>query len=395
MLENEQQPIFSVSELNSTAKAVLEKCFSSIGVLGEISNCSRPSSGHIYFSLKDDHAQIRCAFFRNSQRGLNFQLENGQQILVRGQISLYTARGDYQLIVSHAELAGDGALQIAFAQLKAKLELEGLFDARHKKPLPLLPKQIGVVTSSSGAAIRDVLKVLNRRFPSIPVIIYPSLVQGKEAAGQIVAAIELANARQECDVILLTRGGGSLEDLWPFNEESVARAIFASQIPIVSAIGHEVDFTIADFVADLRAPTPSAAAECLSPNKFEWLARLTQYQQRVAHLVQQTLRQAQFHLTSLQKQLRHPLQQIQFQAQRLDQIEQQLTQALKVLLEKKTAKLTQQLIALNALSPLSTLERGYAIVQKGHAIIYDSDQLKKGDRITTKLAKGAFDAEVI
>ncbi len=393
-MKNQEPIIYSVSDLNAMTRQIIEECFPSIWVSGEISNCVRPASGHIYFSLKDERAQIRCAFFRNARRPLKFMPENGQQVMVRGQVSLYEPRGDYQLIANEIELAGEGALQLAFIQLKSKLEKAGLFDAQFKKPLPLLPKQIGVITSSTGAAIRDVLIVLKRRFAGIPIVIYPSLVQGAEASGQIVKALNLANERHECDVLLLVRGGGSLEDLWPFNEEAVAQAIFASQIPIVSGIGHEVDFTIADFVADLRAATPSAAAECVSPNRSDVLTHFAQYQQRLAQITQRLITQARFSLESLQKQLRHPKQLLQQQAQRLDNFEQQLQHLIKFLIEKKSSQLKQDSIRLNTLNPLNTLARGFAIVEKDAAIIRDAAELKKGDLVTTRLSKGSFTALV-
>lgn len=395
-MENpEEQVVYSVSDLNAMTRQVIEECFPSIWVSGEISNCVRPASGHIYFSLKDERAQIRCAFFRNARRPLKFMPENGQQVIVRGQVSLYEPRGDYQLIANEIELAGEGALQLAFIQLKNKLEKAGLFDPKYKKALPLLPKKIGVITSSTGAAIRDVLTVLKRRFAGIPVIIYPSLVQGNEASAQIVKALHLANERNECDVLLLVRGGGSLEDLWPFNEENVAQAIFNSHIPIISGIGHEVDFTIADFVADLRAATPSAAAERASPNRTDALAHFNQYQQRLVQVTQRILSQAKFALDSLQKQLRDPKQLLQQQAQRLDNFEQQLQQLIKFLIEKKASQLKHDTMHLNTLNPLNTLARGFAIVEKDAKIIRDTTELKTGDLITTRLAQGSFKSSVV
>ena len=265
----EERDIYTVSDLNARARVILEECFKTIWVSGEISNLAKPNSGHLYFSLKDERAQVRCAFFRNSQRGLRFTPENGQHVLVQAQVSFYAARGDFQLIVSQMEMAGAGALQVAFEQLKQRLHKEGLFSQAHKKKLPLFPKCLGIITSPTGAAIRDILKVLQRRFSSIPIIIYPTLVQGDKAADQISMAIQRATQRKECDVLILARGGGSLEDLWPFNEEKVARAMFHCPIPIVTGIGHEIDVTIADFVADQRASTPSAAAEMVSPNQQE------------------------------------------------------------------------------------------------------------------------------
>jgi len=261
--------VYTVSRLNQTARQLLEQGLPRIWLEGELSNLSRPSSGHLYFTLKDSRAQIRGAMFRNRNQLLRFRPQEGMQMLVRCRISLYEPRGDYQLIAESMEEAGDGALQRAFEELKRKLDLEGLLRAEHKQPLPLLPRRIGVVTSPSGAAIRDVLSVLKRRFPAIPVMVYPVPVQGKEAGREIAAMLHRAGERRECDVLILTRGGGSLEDLWAFNEEVVARAIHDCPVPVISAVGHEVDFTIADFVADQRAPTPSAAAELASPDQYE------------------------------------------------------------------------------------------------------------------------------
>ena len=268
--QNSDRLIFSVSELNRTVSQLFETQFPLLWVEGEISNFARPASGHWYLTLKDRQAQVRCAMFRNSNLRVNFTPANGSQVLVRCRVSLFEGRGDYQLIVEHMEEAGFGALQRQFDELKQKLANEGLFSPQQKKPLPTSINHIGIVTSPTGAAINDILSVLQRRFPSIKVTIFPTAVQGEQAAAQIVQAIANANRYtlndRTCDALIVGRGGGSLEDLWPFNEEIVARAIAASTIPIVSAVGHEIDFTIADFVADLRAATPSAAAELLSPD---------------------------------------------------------------------------------------------------------------------------------
>ena len=271
---SDDRDIYSVGRLNAEARGLLEGAFPLIWVQGELSNVSRPSSGHLYFTLKDANAQVRCAMFRGNNRFLKFRPADGAQVVVRASLSLYEARGDYQLIVQSMEEAGDGALQRAFEALKQKLAAEGLFEAAHKRALPALPKRIGVITSPTGAAIRDILSVLKRRFPAIPVLIYPVAVQGQAAGAEIAAMIRRADARRECDVLIIARGGGSLEDLWAFNEEIVARAIFDCSIPTVSGVGHEVDFTIADFVADQRAPTPSVAAEMVSPDQHDWLNQL-------------------------------------------------------------------------------------------------------------------------
>ena len=277
MIVEPSQPIYSISELNSKARLLLENNLGSVWIMGELSNLAMPSSGHLYFTLKDSEAQVRCAFFRANRARMAFAPENGQQVLARANVSLYEARGDYQLIITEMQLAGSGALQVAFEKLKHKLQAEGLFDSARKKSIPQFPRAIGVITSPTGAAIHDILKVLRYRNPSIPVIIYPTAVQGADAKTQIVHAIELANQRDECDVIILARGGGSLEDLWSFNEEIVAHAIAASHIPIVSGVGHEVDVTIADFVADFRAPTPSAAAETVSTDQSDIRQKLAYF----------------------------------------------------------------------------------------------------------------------
>ncbi|MEJ2603396.1 MAG: exodeoxyribonuclease VII large subunit, partial [Gammaproteobacteria bacterium] len=290
-MEGAEQPLagagrerpLTVSELNRDVRLLLETELPRLWVEGEISNLARPASGHVYFSLKDDGAQIRCAFFRQRQRGLGFRPENGQQVMVRGRVSLYEPRGDYQLIVEQVEEAGEGELRRRFEALKQKLAAEGLFDEGAKRPIPGLPRRIGIVTSPSGAAVRDILHVLARRFPAVPVIVYPTAVQGNAAAAEIAAALRTAGRRDECDVLILARGGGSLEDLWSFNEEGVARAIRESPIPVVTGVGHEIDFTIADFAADLRAPTPSGAAELVVPDWREWSTRFDNAGRRLAN----------------------------------------------------------------------------------------------------------------
>ncbi len=434
---------FSVSRLNREARALLEGHFPLVWVEAEISNLARPASGHWYFTLKDSAAQIRCAMFRGKNSRLRFQPENGDQVVVRAQLSLYEARGDYQMIIEHMEAAGDGALRRAFEQLKQRLEREGLFDEAGKQPLPTLPAKIGIITSPTGAAIRDMLQILKRRFPSIPVVIYPVAVQGEAAAAEIVNAIKTAAKRKECDVLIIARGGGSLEDLIAFNDEKVARAIHHCRIPTLSAVGHEIDFTIADFVADLRAPTPSGAAELASPDRTEWLQRLTQWQARLLSTVQQQLSQRRQRLEWLEKRLQqqHPGQQLRQQTQRLDELEQRLQRSLKQKLQQKRSKLahiattlqqynprqrirllmaTQQQLtsrlqrgvqqqlqqrqqklqgvsrALDAVSPLATLGRGFSItrrLQNGH-LLRNVKEVSIGETIETELAQGRLLCEV-
>ena len=385
-----EQTLYSVTSLNAEVNHLLSNHFEVIFVTGEISNLSRPSSGHYYFSLKDDNAQIRCAFFRFNHQKLDFQLENGQDVIITAQVSVYEPRGDYQLIVKSIQLNGLGALQLAFDQLKSKLEKAGLYDESNKKPLPLFPKKIGIITSPTGAALQDILKVLKRRFPAIPLSIYPVAVQGLEAKNQIRDAIQNANDDAKCDVIILARGGGSLEDLWAFNEEIVAQAIFKSTIPIVTGIGHQTDFTIADFVADVRAPTPSAAAEIITPDGETLLLQLAQNAKRLSHLILAKIQTYQLELQHLQKRLQHPKEKLQQQAQQLDQLENQLKRAIQFLLENKKMQLLTKVKTLDALSPLKVLGRGFSITKdkKTGVVISHCNTIKTGDEIMTSLIDG-------
>ncbi len=435
--------IFSVSQLNREAKRLLAGHFLTVQVQGEISNLSLPSSGHYYFTLKDAQAQIRCAMFKSQQQRLRFKPANGNLVVATAQVSLYEPRGDYQLVVEQLEEAGDGALRVAYERLKQKLLQEGLFEQNRKKPIPQLPKQIGVITSASGAAIHDILSVLKRRFPAIPVLIYPVAVQGDSAKFEISAALDTANKQDLVDVIILARGGGSLEDLWAFNEEIVARAVAASQIPVISAVGHEVDFSIADFVADLRAPTPSAAAEHAVPDQSAWLNRFSDIERQLTRQIEGKLQRQQLRLTWLNKalQTQHPGEKLQRNAQRLDELEQRLNRALQGDLQLRRQRLAlnehrlnshqpmaeihgyrqqldyfQQRLSrsmqiklttlrsrqhaaaqtLHAVSPLATLERGYAIVQRRDSsqLIKSVKQLAKRELIDTRLADGRLVSEV-
>lgn len=426
----------SVSELNRQVKSLLEHSFMTLRIEGEISNLARPSSGHWYFTLKDDRAQVRCAMFRGRNQQVRFRPKEGDQVVVTAKVSLYEGRGDFQLICEQMQESGLGRLQQAFERLKLQLSQEGLFDASRKRPLPSPAKHIGVITSPTGAAIHDILQVLNRRCPSLPVALYPTAVQGNEAAAQIVRAIELANRDGRCDALIVGRGGGSLEDLWPFNEEIVARAIAASRIPVVSAVGHEVDFSISDLVADLRAPTPSAAAELLSPDQHQLQQQLLVLRQRLARQTLNRLAQQRTRLEHLRARLRHPGDRLREQSQRLDQLEMRLQRALKLRLQRQDDRLhelhqrlqrssparmlarKQQQLAplqqrlqhgieqllrqrqqqlqfqarqLHGVSPLATLERGYAIVQdaQGQAIT-QQEQVQPGDRIRARLHQGAL-----
>jgi exodeoxyribonuclease VII large subunit len=436
------QIIYTVSQLNRETGALLGEHFLSIFVEGEISNLSIPASGHCYFTLKDANAQVRCAMFRG-QRKHSFKPENGKQVVVKAQVSLYEPRGDYQLIVEYLEEAGDGALRRAFDALKLKLSEEGLFSTIHKKDLPLLPKAIGVITSPSGAAIRDILTVLRRRFAAVPVIIYPVAVQGENAKFEIAKAIATANTLKQCDVLILARGGGSLEDLWAFNEEMVARAVYASQIPVISGVGHETDVTIADFVADLRAATPSAAAEHATPDQQQWLYKFNELETRLQQHLQRLLRQQQQKVDWLvgRLQQQHPQQKLTRNQQRLAELELNLKKAVQLKLthnqriaeaqiarlwqcspmstirrnQQQQAYLSERLISatnaclkhskqrllnasqtLHAVSPLATLNRGYALVteQTSGQIVRSTEQLNVGDKVLTRLAKGYFTSQV-
>jgi exodeoxyribonuclease VII large subunit len=391
------EDIYTVSRLNNEVKFLLESSYPFVWVEGEISNFAAPHSGHWYFSLKDSAAQVRCAMFKTCQRKLGFTPKDGAHVLIKARVSLYENRGDFQLIAEDMEERGEGKLQRAFEALKKKLAATGLFDAEHKQLLPDHPKQVGIITSATGAAIRDILNVLKRRYPCLPIIIYPSLVQGATAARSIVAAIETANRRNECDVLILTRGGGSLEDLWPFNEEIVAHAIYNSQLPIISGIGHEIDFTIADFVADVRAPTPSAAAELVTPDIEEiMLLMVRQYQQLTRH-IQHKLHVSKQHLGWFEKHLlqQHPKRKLREKMQHLDFAELTLTQLQNRLLSKLKAELGNAAAKLDALSPLATLQRGFAIAStKEHGVLKDASCVKPGDELQVRLYKGMIDCTV-
>jgi exodeoxyribonuclease VII large subunit len=331
--------IYVVSRLVREARVALEGSFQLVWVEGEISNLAMPGSGHIYFTLKDQAAQVRCAMFKTRNRNVRFTPKNGMQVLLRVRVTLYEGRGEFQLVVEHMQEAGSGALQHAYEALKHRLGEEGLFDQAYKKLLPLLPTSIGIVSSPDGAAVHDILTVLNRRFPAAKVILYPVAVQGGDSAKQISHAINLANKRQECDVLIVSRGGGSLEDLWSFNDENVARSIFACDIPVISAVGHEVDFTIADFVADVRAPTPSAAAELAVPDAVQWLAKIHSHNRRLNLLMAHRLQNERRHINYLQQRLPQPQVTINQQMQKIDHLQQQLKRNCLYILNAKRQRL--------------------------------------------------------
>jgi exodeoxyribonuclease VII large subunit len=436
------EPAITVSQLNRRAKTLLEQGIAKLWVEGEISNLARPASGHIYFSLKDEKAQVRAAWFRQRQRGPALGFKNGDKVLAFGRVSLYEPRGDYQLIVEQLESAGEGVLKQRYEALKKKLLAEGLFDEDRKQPLPALPRRIGVITSPSGAAIRDIITVLGRRFPAVPVIVYPAAVQGDAAPGELIAALESAVRRDECDVLIIGRGGGSLEDLWAFNDEALARALSSCPTPVVSAVGHEVDFTIADFVADVRAPTPSGAAEIVVPNASDWLRRIATLAVRIGRIGERAVQDRAQQIDWLGKRLfaaspsatlgrqrdslrenrsrllaamraqllerrgdtermrgellqQSPSLAVQRALSKLDGLRQRLTGSARDKLSATGHRVALLGRALHSVSPLATLERGYAIVldAEGRAMT-DAATATAGDEIRARLSKGELVASI-
>jgi exodeoxyribonuclease VII large subunit len=393
------EAVYSVSRLNREARLLLEAGLGRVWVEAELSNLARPSSGHWYFTLKDSTAQLRCAMFRQRNQLTRFQPRDGQQVLARGRVSLYEPRGDYQLIVDSLEEAGLGALQRAFEELRRRLAAEGLFAPERKRPLPAAPATIGVITSPTGAALRDILHILARRYAAARVILYPVPVQGAAAAPAIAAALDLAGARAECEVLILARGGGSLEDLWAFNDERVARAIARCPIPVVSGVGHETDVTIADFVADRRAPTPSGAAELVAPDTAGWLAQLARLAARFGAAVQRHLAEDGRRLAHLQHRLEraHPGTRLAQSSQRLDELEQRLQRAWRERLQRAGARVELAARALQAVSPLATLARGFAVVTRARdgVLLTDAGAIEPGDAIDARLAQGTLRARVL
>ncbi|WP_057832505.1 exodeoxyribonuclease VII large subunit [Colwellia sp. TT2012] len=442
-----QQHILQISELTKKVRFILESELNTVWLTGEVSNFIAASSGHWYLSLKDAKSQVKCAMFKGSNRRVRLSNgatpKNGQQVLVRAKVSLYEPRGDFQLIIEHMEDAGTGILRQQFEQLKNKLNAQGLFDLSHKKEIPAHINCVGIITSPTGAAVKDILTVLKRRNPNIKAIIYPALVQGEYAQADICHAIETANSRQECDVLIVGRGGGSLEDLWPFNEESVVRAIYQSALPVISAVGHEIDSTLSDYVADLRAATPSAAAELVSSDSNELLNHVVMLKQRLIKALQGTLAHLGNEKSYLQHRLSqvHPEQQLQLQQQKADELALRLKQAMKrniVQLQGKPAQLSQRLLQqsptkviqlqqqqvslnkqrisqamqntlqhkserfvhlleqLQLVSPLATIARGYSVTRnKNNAVITKVAQVSKGEEISVQLSDGHINARVI
>ena len=434
--------IYTVSRLNSEVRLTLELQFQQLWLVGEVSNFVAAASGHWYFSLKDQAAQVKVAMFKQANRYATVRPQNGQQVLIRARISVYEPRGEYQLLAEFIEPAGAGLLKQQFEQLKAKLAAEGLFAPERKRPLPANPRRVGVITSPTGAAVRDIITVLARRAPGIELIIYPCQVQGETAAAQLRNMLSTAIRRNEVDVLIIGRGGGSIEDLWCFNDEALARAVADCPIPIVSAVGHEIDFALTDFVADVRAATPSAAAELVSPDQSQYLTALTQLQQRLSRAVRRQLAQQQPRLLQLQQRLQqlHPQRRLEQQQQRLDELQlrlqrrmqqhlqtarrqhsylqqslqhlspakaikqqqlqlQQLAKRLQQAQQQQLKYSSQQLARLSAqlhtVSPLATLARGYSIsFDSQQQALTSSAQLKVGDAINTRLAQGSFSAVV-
>ena len=399
-----EKRVLTVSELTRLIRATLEDTFYEIWVEGEISNFTKHTSGHMYFSLKDDSAVLSCVLFRSVNKGIKFKIESGMHVLCFGRIGVYEKTGRYQLYVDKLEPKGIGALQMAFEQLKNKLQKEGLFDESRKKPMPYLPRRIGVVTSPTGAAIRDILNVVKRRFQNIEVILNPVRVQGENADTEIARAIEDFNAFNRerpkdrgVDVLIVGRGGGSLEDLWSFNEEIVARAIFKSDIPIISAVGHEIDWTIADFIADKRAPTPSAAAELVIPKKEDLLARLEELTDRLDSAIVDKIALLKDELKTLSESyiLKQPINIIEQYQQRVDDLARNVEIRLGHIIDIKKAAFDTTDGKLEMLSPFKVLSRGYSITThlKSGKVLKDVVVLKEGDRVSTRLAKGTFISE--
>lgn len=433
--------VYQVSDLTDEMRRLMETSYPDIWIEGELSSLSTPASGHLYFSLKDERSQLRCAMFKGRASGSRYRPKVGDLVRVRAKISVYTARGDLQCIVQHIEEAGEGLLQRRYEELKQKLDREGLFSQALKKAIPGFAKHIGVITSPSGAAVRDIITTLNRRCPGIPVTIYPAVVQGETAAPSIISALRDAVGHQQCDVLLISRGGGSLEDLWCFNHEAVAREIARCPIPIVSGVGHEVDVTIADLVSDLRAPTPTAAAEMLSPDTDQLIAGLNSIQFRLSNGITQRLQRLAQNVDMTARQLVHPKQQLSQKSEKLLLTQQRLYRSIvtdlsrrfeknkeqrtRLILQtpykrihddgKRTLSLGQRLLRvqsqrlksaqqnisalsgqLNAVSPLATLDRGYSIARdKNSDIVRSTDQTKPKDRLKVEVSNGILDCEVL
>lgn len=389
-LDLPERRILTVSDLTSLIKSALEESFYDIWMEGEISNLRIPTSGHVYLTLKDKASQIKAVLFKSSARNIKFELKDGIQIICHGRITVYDPRGEYQIVIDTVEPQGIGALQLAFEQLKEKLLKEGLFDAKRKRPIPLLPRKIGIITSPTGAAIMDMLNIINRRFANVHIIINPVPVQGEGAGIEIARAIKEMNEFEDIDVLIVGRGGGSLEDLWAFNEEVVARAIYNSRIPVVSAVGHEIDFTISDFVADLRAPTPSAAAELVVKNKQDIIDNLCHIFLRLKNGTKAIFDSKRAFLREQIRAIKDPAARVNEYIQRIDDLSIRLSGGIGRYLDGLKKQAEAAAGKLNALSPLATLSRGYSIAMKlpEMQIIKDAKEVQKGDEVNIKLHKG-------
>jgi exodeoxyribonuclease VII large subunit len=399
-LFSQKRQVLTVSEVTERIKLCLENTIGTVWVTGEVSNLRQPVSGHLYFSLKDENCQIRCVIFDFTRRLLKFQIEDGMEIIVLGRITVYKKAGDYQIIIDAVEPKGIGTLQIALEQLKRRLEAEGLFDTARKKLIPFLPRAIGIVTSLTGAALQDILNIIERRFSTIHIIIYPVKVQGEGAKEEIAQAIDDFSEfyADYIDVLIVGRGGGSIEDLWAFNEEIVARAITRSRIPVISAVGHETDYTIADLVSDKRALTPSESAEIVVPVKIELIKRLEQLYQKLQYSVHSGVEIAKTKLSTISKSYgwQQPLNRIREYYQRLDELLDKSTSYLKQKIERLSLILTEKSARLNTLSPLNVLSRGYSITRnaKNNKVVKFIKEISMGDNIITQLVDGRFDATV-
>ncbi len=396
--KSQSQHVFTVSELTSKIKDLLEESFPSVWIEGEVSNCRMPSSGHIYFTLKDEQSQLNAVFFRGANQKIKFRIEDGLKVLALGNISVYQRRGDYQLIVGLLQPRGIGELQLAFQQLKKKLQQEGLFASEHKKAIPSFPRRIGIVTSPTGAAVRDIINVINRRFHQVEILINPVKVQGEGAGKEIAKAIDEFNETGDMDVLIVGRGGGSMEDLWAFNEEIVARAIYNSKIPVISAVGHEIDFVISDFVADLRAPTPSAAAELVVGEMEQITQKIRDFQTRIYAALTNNLSLKKERFSSLLSSyvLRYPEERLFQYKQEIDDFSERIERTCSHILELLTERLVNLSGKLNMLSPLATLSRGYSYTLKlpQRTLITNARRVRPHDKVEVKLAKGAVICEV-
>ena len=397
--EEINEKYFTVSEITRGIRTSLEHKFSNIGVLGEISNVRKPSSGHVYLTLKDKNSQLQAVVFKNTANRIKFELKDGMEVISFGSITVYEPRGQYQLIINKIEPKGIGALQLAFQQLKEKLEKEGLFDHAHKKTIPFIPQKIGIVTSPTGAAIKDILNIIDRRFANVEILIYPVKVQGEGAAQEIAEAITELNNYSDIDVIITGRGGGSLEDLWAFNEEIVARSIYNSRIPIISAVGHEIDITIADLVADKRALTPSEAGELVVPRKDLLIEKIEKYKARLLQSLTGKLRLSKEKLVRIANSyaMKQPFDRLNRWQQRLDEFAQRLNLNITHALNTEREKLSGIAGKLESLSPLNVLKRGYAITTRleDNKSLRDIIDLSKGDKIKTNLSKGSIISEIL